>query len=132
MFDISSNKGDYTGNYVIYNISVINTGNKDTLIKDLIDELPEGMEFVGIRSDLWNSTPAYFINETTTNIEGTGDKTNLNKSSLVNGEKIEVVNKTTDRISFQIGGKNGTKLEKGKAITFFVMCKVDPNVTLDR
>ena len=131
MFDISSNKGDYTGNYVIYNISVINTGNKDTLIKDLIDELPEGMEFVGIRSDLWNSTPAYFINETTTNIEGTGDKTNLNKSSLVNGEKIEVVNKTTDRISFQIGGKNGTKLEKGKAITFFVMCKVDPNVTLD-
>lgn len=131
MFDISSNKGNYTGNYVIYNISVINTGNKDTLIKDLIDELPEGMEFVGIRSDLWNSTPADFINETTTNIEGTGDKTNLNKSSLVNGVQIKVVNTTTDKISFQIGGKNGTKLKKGKAITFFVMCKVDPNVTLD-
>ena len=131
MFDISSNNGDYKGNYVIYNISVVNTGNKDVTIKDLVDELPEGMEFVGIRSDFWNSTPTDFINETTTNIEGTDNKTNLNKSSLVNGVKIKVVNTTTNKISFQIGGSNGTKLEKGKAITFFAMCKVDPNVTLD-
>ena len=130
IFDKSGNKGDDKGNYVIYNISVVNTGKKDTTIKDLVDELPEGIKFVGIKGNPWYPIPSSFSNSITTDY-GMDAINNLNGADLVIGKEIKVTSQSENLVNFQIGGKNGMTLSKGKAITFLVMCKVDPNVTLD-
>lgn len=129
IFDKSSNTGQNAGNYVIYNISVINTGDKSVTIKDLVDELPEGLEFVGIRGELWNTTTNDFSDSTYTNQDN--GKTSLNRDNLVGGKYIKVLSKDSNSVNFQIGGSNGMELEKGKAISFFVMCKVDSDVSFD-
>lgn len=133
LFDKSDNKGEYKGNYVIYNISIVNTGKKDVPIKDLIDELPNGLEFVGIKGDLYDTNihQNQFKNQTETNKEAVKDKTTLNASQLEDKKEIKVISNNNKRVQFQIGGENGMNLEKGKAISFFVLCKVDPSVVLN-
>lgn len=132
MFDISNNIGQYKGNYVIYNISVFNTGDKDVHIKDLIDELPEGVEYVGIRGELNNSTPADFGNTTQTDRWNANGKIQVGNVELIAGKTIESsVSQNGRKVSFQIGGNNGMDIGKNQGITFFVMCKVSPDVELD-
>lgn len=132
MFDISNNIGQYKGNYVIYNISVFNTGDKDVHIKDLIDELPEGVEYVGIRGELNNSTPTDFGSTTQTDRWNANEKIQVGNVELIADKKIESsVSQNGRKVNFQIGGKNGMNIGKNQGITFWVMCKVCPDVKLD-
>lgn len=131
IFDKSENTGDKSGNYVIYNISVVNTGDKDVHIKDLIDELPNGLTFVGIQNSLDNSTISDFSQKITTANWNVASKINFAGENLIAGKEISVTDISNNIVTFQIGGTDGMDLEKGKAISFFVMCKVDSNVKLD-
>lgn len=57
IFSKSVNEGNYLGNYVIYNITVTNTGEDPVHIDTLEDHMADGLEYVGIRPSLGNTLP---------------------------------------------------------------------------
>ena len=50
IFSKSVNEGNYLGNYVIYNITVTNTGEDPVHIDTLEDHMADGLEYIGILS----------------------------------------------------------------------------------
>ena len=133
IFDKSSNTGTKDGIYVIYNISVMNTGDKDVHISEIVDELPEGLTYVGMRPNLYNRNVSDFNNEKiTTDQYGVGNVTSLNGSDVLGDITITNEDNESSSVIFKVGKEgDGIDLEKGKALSFFIMCKVDSDVDID-
>ena len=141
LFDISdSSSQENAGTYVIYNISIINTGNKDITIKDLVDELPKGMKYIGMCNNLYNQQVSQFISDDSNGITIDGNMhrwINIESSNLQTYIKVNRTeyDKDTQKVNFKIYKNKvdkGATLLAGKAISFFIMCKVDPSVEFDK
>ena len=63
IFSKSVNEGNYLGNYVIYNITVTNTGEDPVHIDTLEDHMADGLEYVGIRPSLGYTLPVQIVNQ---------------------------------------------------------------------
>lgn len=127
------------GLYVVYNISVINTGDTTVNIKDLTDYMTDGLTYYGFKETTYGLYKSQIENNwknnqeiytTNSNVPGWVD---LSGSILQNQVKIKKVKVSGDNknVQYQIGGDTGYNLEAGKAISFFVMCKVDKDAQLD-
>ncbi len=120
--------------YVIYNITVVNTGTGSVNVKKVVDDYGEDLTYVGMLSGTSNYQYIMnFVNQgssiTTTdyntwNSYGTGTiKTTV---TLTN-------NDTTDhRAEYSIGGDEGVTLAKGAAFTFSVMCRLDKDTATEK
>ncbi len=119
--------------YVIYSITVANTGEESINVKKITDEYGDNLEYVGIKSDLYNTTVNDFVDSiSSTNKYNISGWLDVNSSESVEGISIRGTNnQTTHTATYQVGNANtGVTLEAGKTFSFFVLCKVkDP--TLD-
>lgn len=120
-------------NIVIYNMTVINTGSETVHLDTLLDELPEELDYIGIRSDndMWNHQEA-FRQETTT--KDYGNLNSYNGEKLAAGVKINAAyDKKDNRITFFFAqDSGGYELESGMALTFLVACEVNDTVKLGK
>ncbi len=133
IFDKSSHTGDEDGIYVIYNISVMNTGDKDVHISKIVDELPDGLTYVGMKADLYTYNVSSFTQEINTDQWAVDTATSLAGNDVLNNIKITKEDSESSSVTFKVGNKDkGIYLAKGKALSFFIMCKVDSNVDIDK
>ncbi|MGN0352867.1 MAG: isopeptide-forming domain-containing fimbrial protein [Roseburia sp.] len=113
-------------NYVIYNMTVINTGSNDIHLEVLEDELPEQLEYVGISASCYYFDKNNFTEQT--NSDAWSGINYYGGQNLVHGVTItseSEENKVTFSFEKDAGGYD---LAGGKAITFLMLCKIDKNV----
>ncbi len=120
--------------YVIYSITVANTGEDSINVKKITDEYGDNLEYKGIKETLGYSTVKDFVKSSiTTNGYNIGQSwLDVDSSKSVGNISISCTNNTTTHTAtYQVGNANtGVTLEAGKTFSFFVLCKVkDP--TLD-
>lgn len=119
-------------NYVIYNMTVINTGSEKVHIDTLIDELPEELTYVGILGDKWSindyTGKESFVEELSTNQWGGINE--YDGSKLVSGVKVTAEEEEKDHeVIFSFDKEaGGYELESGKAVTFLMLCEVNDSV----
>lgn len=120
-------------NIVIYNMTVINTGSEAVHLDTLLDELPEELDYIGIRSDnnMWNHQAA-FGQETTT--QKYGGLNSYSGEKLAAGVKVNAAyDKKDNRVTFSFAqDSGGYELESGMALTFLVACEVNDAVKLGK
>lgn len=122
-------------NCVIYNISIVNTGNRTVRLSELKDQMAGNLQFIGISKSLMDKN---FMNFTKAQIEtnswAVGSKTSLKASNVVDGVSIKVKDEgnegSVNTVTFVIGQDTGYDLLPGKAISFFVKCQVNDNAEL--
>ena len=138
IFSKSVNEGNYLGNYVIYNITVTNTGEDPVHIDTLEDHMADGLEYVGIRPSLGYTLPVQIEKSYSEPIKSNdwnmAQVTNIDGRSLVRDVTIAMTNddKENHMVTFTIGAEGkGYDLPAGKNLSFFVMCKVSKDVELD-
>lgn len=138
IFSKSVNEGNYLGNYVIYNITVTNTGEDPVHIDTLEDHMADGLEYVGIRPGLGYTLPVQIEKSYSEPIKSNdwnmAQVTNIDGRSLVRDVTIAMTNddKENHMVTFTIGAEGkGYDLPAGKNLSFFVMCKVSKDVELD-
>ncbi len=123
---------DGKDNYVIYSITVANTGEDDIEVRTITDEYGENLEYIAFSPALYN---LYFYqfqykNKWTEEIS-TVHSSNMSEwldsatnKSEVTIKKIED-DTETHTVTYQVGSnQKGGTLPKGKTISFFVLCKV--------
>ncbi|MBM6948046.1 isopeptide-forming domain-containing fimbrial protein [Mordavella massiliensis] len=130
--EISAEPG--TGEYLIsYNISVINTGKQDVIIEEIIDTLPEGMEYVGMAS----KASAMFDGEEDT-LSLFSDSLNLLNTTIQRGGgTIDKIGNATGKLTFKTTGysyeesvKNKYMIlahegDKDSILSFLMICSID-------
>lgn len=137
IFSKSVNEGNYLGNYVIYNVTVTNTGEDPLHIDTLEDHMPEGLEYVGIRGNLGSTLPVQIAKNYSEPIKSNdwnmADVTSIKAQDLVRDVTIAMTkdDKENHVVTFTIGDGEGYDLPAGKNLSFFVMCKVNKEVELD-
>ena len=124
------------GLYVVYNISVINTGDNTVNIKELTDHMTDGLTYYGFNNvtdyNLYN-VQNWKKEQITTNKHNVKNWVDLDSSILEENVSIKKKSVSHDEknVEYQIGGDTGYNLDSGKAISFFVMCKVDKDAQVD-
>lgn len=120
-------KSENLGNYVIYNITVMNTGEHNLLLDTLVDEMDPGLQYIGMRSNLDNATISDFNNPSIkTQQWNAASKISIDGQDLANDVAIKA-EATEDgrKVTFHVGEDGeGYSLPSGKSLSFFVMCKV--------
>lgn len=117
-------------NYVIYNMTVINTGSETVHVDTVEDELPEGLEYIGMKADYYGNEKRNMKEQFTTQIF-TDAWSGLN---LYDGHKlaqgISVTSKQEGKkVTFSFEkDSGGYELSGGQAITFLVLCRIKPDV----
>lgn len=145
-----------TDEYVIYNITIANTGKDDVTLTKLIDTMDSSLSYVGILGDYLNTgsesdrkeyTNSW--NETTTTtiyysrgyikIDGTETsntapyKDNFSKMKITKNSNESNDNKLVfDLTESDNDNSDSFTLKSGKYVTFFVKCKVDNNATIGK
>ena len=96
IFSKSVNEGNYLGNYVIYNITVTNTGEDPVHIDTLEDHMADGREYVGIRPSLGYTLPVQIEKSYSEPIKSNdwnmAQVTNIDGRSLVRDVTIAMTN----------------------------------------
>lgn len=122
------------GKYVVYNITVVNTGNENVNINKIVDEMNNGLEYVGIAENIWSWDKYRFNNKSiTTNTWHVKDRINCDKELIsATISVIENGDNKNNSVQFKVGDeKDNNKtlvLQKNKSFSFFVMCKVKEGV----
>ncbi len=123
---------DSQDKYVIYTITVANTGKQDITVKKIADEYGENLEYLAMSESLYN---LYFYQFKDENQWKSSIRTDYNMINWIDvsadSNKKEVTIKkqeddtSTHTVTYQVGDKkNGVELPAGKTISFFVLCKV--------
>ena len=123
---------DSQDKYVIYTITVANTGKQDITVKKIADEYGENLEYLAMSESLYN---LYFYQFKESNQWKSSIKTDYNMINWIDvsadSNKKEVTIKkisndmSANTVTYQVGDKNkGVELPVGKTISFFVLCKV--------
>ena len=119
--------------YVLYSVSVVNTGSESINVNKITDEYGSKLEYVGISADLYVSRASDFKQEiSTSNAWNIGASwLDIATDACVNGISIKLTNDDTSNhvATYQVGGESGVDLQPNKMITFFVLCKVNDDVT---
>ena len=111
IFSKSVNEGNYLGNYVIYNITVTNTGEDPVHIDTLEDHMADGLEYVGIRPSLGYTLPVQIEKSYSEPIKSNdwnmAQVTNIDGRSLVRDVTIAMTNddKENHMVTFTIGAE---------------------------
>lgn len=121
-------------NYVIYNMTIINTGSEKLHIDSMVDQLPNGLTYVGISGDYYGNDEGRNkkdIFKSQINTNAWGHINHYDGNNLVGG--ITITSETEEnKVTFSFGSDgNGYNLEVGKAITFLMLCKIDKDVVED-
>ena len=117
--------------YVVYSITVANTGTETINVKKITDEYGSKLTYKGISAVLDNIALYQFgdnITVTHGNVQGWLD---LSSSTFVSNANIKLANNdTTNHVAtYQVGGDDGVNIEAGKNLSFFVLCKVNDDVS---
>ena len=123
---------DSQDKYVIYTITVANTGKQDITVKKIADEYGENLEYLAMSESLDN---LYFYQFEENKQWKSSIKTHYNMINWIDvsadSNKTDVtIRKIKDDMSahtvtYQVGDENkGVELPVGKTISFFVLCKV--------
>ena len=119
--------------YVVYNITVINTGDSPVEMDTLIDELPRGVHYKGIFSNAYNNL---FINFSNTAMTLGAGNNPLNEYYANNLQSVYIsasYDDTKNRINMLLrdseNDSDGISLEEKKAFTFLVVCEIADDVT---
>lgn len=116
-------------NYVIYNMTVINTGSDSIHLETLVDELPEKLTYFGISGNCYYFDKSTF--KTKTYSEAWSGINCYGGQNLVQGVTI-TSEAEENKVTFSFGNDgDGYDLGVGKAITFLMLCKIDKNVKED-
>ncbi len=127
------NLTDGKDTYVIYSITVANTGENDIEVRKITDEYGENLEYIGFSGDLYYvGFNSFSSNEITTRGSAWLDSA-TNESNVT--IKMSENNAKDHTVTYQVGTgrsqeesfQEGVTLPKGNTISFFVLCKVkDP------
>ena len=127
-------KNATNGKYVIYNITVVNTGKEKVNINKIVDEMSDGLEYVGIAENTWSWDKYRFDKKSITTTTGhVAGRIHCNKEMVsATISEVDNGNKNNSSVEFKVGDeKDNNKdlvLPKNKGFSFFVMCKVKDNV----
>ncbi len=117
-------------NYVLYTITIANTGQDSITVNTITDEYGENLEYKGIIPHIWENN---YSDEITVKNYNWCDWLDVQGNDSVGGFNIKCTenNTTTHTATYQVGNADtGVTLEAGKTFSFFVLCKVK-NPTLD-
>lgn len=111
-------------NYVLYTITIANTGQDAITVSKVTDEYGDNLEYKGIIPNVWNPNPSDEINVQNYNWCSWLDV--IGNDSVGNFKiKCTENNTKTHTATYQVGDANtGVTLEAGKTFSFFVLCKV--------
>lgn len=111
-------------NYVLYTITIANTGQDAITVSKVTDEYGDNLEYKGIIPHVWNPNPSDGIDVQNWNwcqwLDVVG-------ADSVGNFKIKCTKNDTEAhtATYQVGDTNtGVTLEAGKTFSFFVLCKV--------
>ncbi len=119
--------------YVIYNITVINSGTESINVKKVVDSYGEHLSYIGMARKIYNFNLYQFKNDPiTVNDYNVRHDISYNDDDLpenLGNITFESNNESTHEVTYSVGGENGIDLPAKKAFSFFVLCKVNDNVT---
>lgn len=121
-----------TEKFVIYNITVVNTGGTEVSMSNLIDELPEGVTYVGIspNNNQSGSGTANIGFSNSISTDGGYNPVNGYSGNDIVSVNIHADNETNENtVSMTLGNNgDGITLQPGKAFTFLMLCQIDKSV----
>ena len=116
--------------YVIYNITVINTGDSPVEMNTLIDELPSGVYYKGILAVAHSLFTTYGDTATTLTYNPFNEYAGNNLQSVyISASYDEKENQITMTLGDPKDDTDGISLEAKKAFTFLVVCEIADDVT---
>ncbi len=124
-FSIDDNKH----NYVLYTITIANTGTDKITVNTITDEYGDNLEYKGIIPHIWKGD---YSDQITVQNYNWCSWLDVEGNDSVGGFKIKCTKNdtTTHTATYQVGDADkGVTLEAGKTFSFFVLCKVkDPKL----
>ncbi len=124
-FSIDDNKH----NYVLYTITIANTGTDKITVNTITDEYGDNLEYKGIIPNIWNGD---YSDQITVQKYNWCSWLDVEGNDSVGGFEIKCTKNdtTTHTATYQVGDADkGVTLEAGKTFSFFVLCKVkDPKL----
>lgn len=136
VFLLKGSEATEDNTYIIYNITVANTGKEKFEVSTVIDNLDDSgkLSFIGIYcGHWWEKAMEYPSNYMTTTETFTG-KAYTDYTGTLQQAKITADSPTADgKVIFNIQSLDGSvlKLSENQGISFFVMCKVAKNAQED-
>ena len=136
----SKPKSDGKDVYVIYNITVANTGKESFEVSSIIDDLDDSgkLTFVGINQNSWPDNirvPQQYVMTPVDQGNNIGAvKEDIDYTGNLKSFKISINQQTsTDKVFFDIQASDGgtLTLNRNEGISFFIMCKVDKSAPKD-
>lgn len=110
--------------YVVYSVSIINTGDESVTLSTLEDQLPDELSYVGIYGYSYNTLAKdSYSNSTVT----AGNSNNVvdYSGTQVSVNLTAVYDASSNLVTITIGDGTGCSLAGGCSISFLMMCKVE-------
>ncbi len=110
--------------YVVYSVSVINTGNESVTLSTLEDQLPDELSYVGIYGYSYNQLAvSSYSNSATT--AGNSNNVVSYSGTQVSVNLTAAYDDSKKLVTITVGDGTGYSLEGGCAISFLIMCRID-------